>query len=105
MKKYLAILGLLAFISAPAFAMCPCSTCPTCLPRVQEVAIPVESCAPICPCSPCATGAACPVVISHPCCNTCSPCLTGAACPCNTCNTCNIFSKGVAYPSFHNNFY
>jgi len=104
MKKYLAILGLLAFISAPAFALCPCNVCPTCAPRVQAVAVPVQSCAP------CLTGAACPVVISQPC-NTCNPCLTGAACPvvisepCNTCNPCNIFSKGVAYPSFHNNFY
>jgi len=96
MKKYLAILGLFLFLSAPAFAMCStCNTCNTCLPRVQVVAVPIVE--------PCYTGAACPIV--EPC-NTCNTCLTGAACSIvEPCNTCHPFIQGVSYPNFHNIYY
>ena len=83
MKKYLAILGLFLFLSAPAFAICPCSTSQVYMPRVQAVAVPIVE-----PCT------------------TCNTCLTGAACPIvEPCNTCHPFVKGVAYPVFYNNYY
>lgn len=100
MKKYLAILGLLAVVSQPVFAQCAtCNPCNTCLPRVQ-VAVPiVQQCALICnPCNPCMTGAACNI------CNPCNPCATGYAapcynqcynpCACDPCNPCCPAKKG-----------
>ena len=98
MKKYLSILGLLVFLSAPAFACSSCGTSQVYLPRVQAVAVPMAA-----PCNTCLTGAACPIV--EPC-NTCNTCLTGAAYPIvEPCNTCNSFIQGVSYPNFHNNYY
>ncbi|MEI8389017.1 MAG: hypothetical protein WCG23_03920 [bacterium] len=101
MKKYLAILGLLLAVSQPVFAQC--SSCNTCLPRVQAVAVPIAE--PCNTCSPYMTGAAvpiAPVVISNPynTCNTCNPCQTGAAVPIvtygayNPCNQCCQDRKG-----------
>jgi len=101
MKKYLAILGLFLFLSAPAFAICPCSTSQVYMPRVQAVAVPIVE--PCTTCNTCLTGAACPIIAP---CTTCNTCLTGAACPIvEPCNTCHPFVKGVAYPVFYNNYY
>lgn len=97
MKKYLAILGLLALISQPVFAQC-CNQCNTCLPRAQVIQVPVvQSCAPACP-APVITGAACP-------CNTCDPCMTGLAYPINPCNQCNTCNPCDQHKGFWSRFF